>query len=346
MRKSYYLTLIGIFAIITFVNTAYSDNFTQGSGNFDDNKINSVEYNFFFPRTPTDYEVITTYGKLPELKTEKQKQSWSNKLKELGKSLETELFFVNFYPNGKMITYGENSRGYFVVVFYKNLTVEKSLMDGIYILINEEAGRIGIQEIPVEFGNGDFPISEKSWVSEMEKELSYKAIFKREVIASYGKLPELKTEEQRWKWLNIDHGAIINSLGENFTEKYFIPAGPLVGIGTDPDGYIEVIIYKNLTVEKTRLDEIYGMIDKEAKKIGIYEVPVRFVLGDIVQPDLHVGESNKETPSTQEGPTKDMQKNKEPTPSNKELGKSVPSFGLLGGLITMFGGWLFRRKLD
>jgi hypothetical protein len=209
-------------------------------------------------------------------------------------------------------------------------------MDEIYALINEEARKIGIQGVPVEFGRGDFPIQEKSWASEMEKVLNSRFQPKREIIATYGKLPELKTKEQRSKWFNKDHGEIISGLGENFTRKYFIPAGPLVGLGSDPDGYIEVRVYKNMTVNKKLLDEIYGKIDEEAKQAGIEEVPVIFVFGDIVRTDLPatVKDSNNSAPA---------QENKG-TPIGDASGKSVPGFGLLGGLITLLYVWLFRRK--
>ena len=105
------------------------------------------------------------------------------------------------------------------------------------------------------------------------------------------------------------------------------PAGPLVSCGTDFDGYIVMSISKNLTVEKSLLDEIYGIIDEEAKKKGIYEVPVRFVLGDLYQPDILVEDSEDDVP-----------------PSDETSSKSVPGFGLLGVLISFAGGWLFRRK--
>ncbi|NJD54609.1 MAG: hypothetical protein FIB07_17325 [Candidatus Methanoperedens sp.] len=45
-----------------------------------------------------------------------------------------------------------------------------------------------------------------------------------------------------------------------------------------------VIINQSLTVEKPLLDEIYGLVDEEAKKRGVHEVPVRFVLGEIIHP--------------------------------------------------------------
>jgi len=146
------------------------------------------------------------------------------------------------------------------------------------------------------------------------------------LIATYGTLPEFETKEQWRKWSDEDCGVIIEGVGDKI-EPYFYPAGPLVSCGTDFDGYISMKISKNLTVEKPLLDEIYGIIDEEAKKNGIYEVPVRFVLGDLYQPDILVEDSEDCVP-----------------PSDETSSKSVPGFGLLGVLISFAGGWLFRRK--
>ncbi|MEA3488600.1 MAG: hypothetical protein U9R10_05045 [Euryarchaeota archaeon] len=146
------------------------------------------------------------------------------------------------------------------------------------------------------------------------------------LIATYGTLPEFETNEQWRKWSDNDCGLIIEGVG-NKIDPYLYPAGPLVSCGTDRDGYIEMIIYKNLTVEKPLLDELYGIIDEAAKKNGIYEVPVRFVLGDLYQPEIPVEDSDDCVP-----------------PSDETSSKSVPGFGLLSVLIAFAGGWLIRRK--
>ena len=77
------------------------------------------------------------------------------------------------------------------------------------------------------------------------------------------------------------------------------------------------------------MDEIYGIIDEEAKKIGIHEVPVVFFKGEFVRPDsgLLIEDSNND--AALPGKTSD---------------EAVPGFGLLCGLISFFGGWSFRRN--
>ncbi len=110
------ITIILIFAIFNFVaNISHGSNLEGDNLNWE--KVSGVTYNFFDGQTPTDYEVIVSYGKLPELKTNEQRTNWSSRLKEIRGNLDIELSLNYTYPNGKVITYGENSRGYFVVVF-------------------------------------------------------------------------------------------------------------------------------------------------------------------------------------------------------------------------------------
>lgn len=314
------MIIMGLFVIFTGTTISQGGNFTDVDGNINITKVNNIEYNYLYYLTPTAYEPIATYGGPLELKTDIQKQNWSNDLKKLTKSLEIELTRNYMYPNGKIITYGENSNGYFVIVFYKNLTVDRQLKDEIYAFIDEKAKKIDIQEVPVEFGRGGFPVVEGNWRSESEKkaddeyERSGRASYKPVVIATYGKLPELKTEDQRWNWFNKNQRVIMEGL-RNKTLSYFTPKGPLVAFGTDSDGYFVATIYKNLTVEKPLLDEIYRIIDEEAKKSEIRDVPVKFVLGDFARPALQDAVSS-----------------------------SVPGFGLVGGLITLLCVWLFRRR--
>lgn len=329
---------MGFFAIFSpIANALNSNNFADA--NFYIKRINDVEY-YFTDLAPANYEIIATYGKLPVLQTEYQKRNWSNSLKEIIKSLDSD--FSNYtYPNGKVIAHGENSRGYFVVVLYKNFTIEKELIDEIYRLIEAEARKSGIPEVPVEFGSGGFPVAKIDGRSEAEKkadeEFEKRLRGPREqptVIATHGKLPELKTEEQKWKWTYKDQPAIIEGLKDKIT-PYFIPKGPLVVFGTDTDGYFRVVIHENLTVEKQLIDEIYGIIDEEAKKRGIHEVPVRFELGTLTPASL-TADSSKSTPPP----------GNKSIPPDKTSGKPVLGFGLLSVLISIFSVWIIIRKVQ
>ncbi len=307
--------------------------------------LQTPSYDHFFGSNPKNREVICRYGNLPPLETEEQKQNWSDSLKELEKSARhgrkgrTGLFPNYLYPNGKVLSCGENSLGYFVVVFYKNLTIEKQLIYEIYTIIDENARDMGIQEVPVEFESAVFRydggyvdvlanLKEKQKIPLEEYMNRESASYRPDVIATYGKLPEIETEEQCWRWFHKDTLAIIHGSRDRM-DPYFTD-GILVSCGSYIDGYIEVTVYENLTIEtQPIMEEIYEIIDYEAKKIGIHEVPVVFFKGEFVRPDigLLVEDSNDDTALPDE--TSD---------------EAVPGFGLLGGVIAFLCGWLFRRK--
>jgi parallel beta-helix repeat protein len=320
-----------------------SDNHIHNNKISDRDILQTPSYNHFFGSNPLNREVIDRHGKLPLLETEEQKQNWSDSLEELGKSARhgtngrTGLFPNYMYPNGKVLSCGENSLGYFVVVFYKNLTIEKQLIYEIYTIIDETARDMGIQEIPVEFESavfrydgGDIDVLANLKAKQkipLEEYMNVKsASYRPDAIATYGKLPEIETEEQCWEWFQRDTRAIMHGSRDSM-EPYFTD-GILVSCGSYIDGYIEVTIYENLTIEtQPIMDEIYEILDYEAKKIGISDVPVVFFEGEFVQPDpgLLVEDSD------------DVM-----SPAD-DLDESVPGFGLLGGLVSFFGGWLFRR---
>jgi len=351
MRRTRYLIMTVTIGILVVFGITMNDvhgedstigNLTEGDGSLDAEQMKTVEYNYFFGLDPGSHKVIVTYGKLPELETEEQKQNWSYSIGELRESLKMELSSSYMHPNGKMMTCGSNSRGYFVILFYENLTKTDPLIDEIYMMIDEKAKNMNIQEVPVEFGYGvyyyEYEINDNNLrgperTSFEELMMSGRGIYKPRAIATYGTPPEFENKEQWQNWADDDrYYAIIEGLNyqhqQGILDSYFYPAGPVIGYGIAIDGYITVTIYENLTVEKPLLDEIYAIIDEEAKKNGIHEVPVMFIKGGLISDDvLLVEDSNDETP-----------------PPDETSGESVPGFGLLGGLISFFGGWLFRRK--
>ncbi|MEA1945424.1 MAG: NosD domain-containing protein, partial [Euryarchaeota archaeon] len=278
-----------------------SDNQIYNNEISDRDILQTPSYDPFFGSSPLNREVIDRHGKLPPLETEEQKQNWSDSLEELGKRVitgtngRTGLFPNYLYPNGKVLSCGENSLGYFVVVFYKNLTMEKQLIYEIYTIIDENAKDMGIEEVPVEFESAVFRydggyvdvlanLKEKQKIPLEEYMNRESASYRPDVIATYGKLPEIETEEQCWRWFHRDTPAIMHGSRDRM-DPYFTD-GILVSCGPYIDGYIEVTIYENLTIEtQPIMDEIYGIIDEEAKKIGISDVPVVFFEGEFVRTD-------------------------------------------------------------
>jgi hypothetical protein len=82
------------------------------------------------------------------------------------------------------------------------------------------------------------------------------ASYRPDVIATYGKLPEIETEEQCWEWFYKDTRAIMHGSRDGM-DPYFTD-GILVSCGSYIGGYIEVTIYENLTIEtQPIMDEIY-----------------------------------------------------------------------------------------
>jgi hypothetical protein len=349
MKKTKHLIMAVIGIIVVFgiiVNAVHgedstSDNLTEGDGSLDAEQIKTVEYNYFFGLDPASHKVIATHGKLPELETKEQKQNWSYNIVELGDNLKTELSSRYMYPNGKVITCGSNSYGYFVILLYENLTETDPLIDEIYTMIDEKANNMGIQEIPVEFGHGIYYydidynyLREPERTSTEEFMRSGRGIYNPEAIATYGTPPEFENKEQWQNWADDNqYHAIIEGLNyqhqQGIIDSYFYPPGPVIGYGIAIDGFITVTIYENSTVEKPLLDEIYAIIDEEAKKNNIHEVPVMFIKSGLVIADggVIVEDSNDDVPPPDETPS-----------------KSVPGLGLLSGLICLSGGWLFRRK--
>jgi len=97
-------------------------------------------------------------------------------------------------------------------------------------------------------------------------------------IATYGKLPEFDSEEERQNWL-----AKLDEIGDRIRTKgklspYFYPNGSVITYGHDYQGYFIVSFEKGSGVDKSLMDEIYRIIDKEARELGIREVPVLFRL--------------------------------------------------------------------
>jgi hypothetical protein len=109
-----------------------------------------------FEKMKNDSKVLATYGKIPTIKIEAQKREWLEKLDEIRIGIGDEML-PYFYPNGSVISYGYTWEGYFDVGFYKNATVNASLVNEIYGVIDKEAKAKNIQEVPVVFSLEDMP---------------------------------------------------------------------------------------------------------------------------------------------------------------------------------------------
>jgi hypothetical protein len=99
------------------------------------------------------------------------------------------------------------------------------------------------------------------------------------VIETRGTVPEITEDKEKMEWLDRIKECI-NSSGSELHPYMKEFGGPLVGFGTNYGGYLFVEFDENLDKEITdsTIDKFYNMIDTNAKKAGISDIPVVFRL--------------------------------------------------------------------
>ncbi|WP_162197371.1 chymotrypsin family serine protease, partial [Methanosarcina mazei] len=98
-------------------------------------------------------------------------------------------------------------------------------------------------------------------------------------LRTYGKVPEITTGTEVYKWFNTLDCIRVN-LNENKEMKpYFYPAGPLVAYGTHADGYFWIIVDERYDIKNEDFDAIVDLINKQAIKLNIKDVPIIFSTG-------------------------------------------------------------------
>lgn len=101
-----------------------------------------------------------------------------------------------------------------------------------------------------------------------------------DVIETRGLIPEMTEVKEQVEWLDNLETSIRSSRDElePYMKEY---GGPLVGFGINYNGYIFVEFDDELdTVEKPTIDKIYNIIEDDAKKIEISNIPVVFRIGE------------------------------------------------------------------
>lgn len=246
------------------------------------------------------------------------------------------------YPHGQIATCGSNAKGYFVILFNYNVD-HKPNVDEIYNLIDNSAREMGIHNIPVEFGYGtyfgaDIPLrydtknyseSQIHFIEEYVKQ-KHEPLSRGGDIANYGTIPFFKSEVEFNQWRNklflvfnnVDTKLLYAPL-DSYMNKHQLFGSRGFAIGLTR---LEVRIPENLShEEKVELSkEIYPIIDDEARKLNMTDVPVAFCSvgnGTNVTPQLNGNSSN-----------------------NKSNSKPIPDVGLLGSLICLYAGWMLKRK--
>jgi hypothetical protein len=308
--------------------------------------VNYESYTYFSGLYSMGNTRISRYGKLPELETKEQKENWNSTLEKLNNRIKDTLASKYMYPHGEVMSCGINGRGYFVILF-KYGSVDKPLVDEIYTLIDDSAKNMSTQDIPVEFGYGTYweeiyleGINRWFWFGESTENLSKSNIDTLEevmehkptmplnkTIAAYGIIPLLKDPNE----INIWQGKLY-TITDNIQEKItpYVEIGQIVTYGARIR--LEIEINETLSSEEmnTIIKEVYPIIDKEARKQNITDIPVVFTISE---------EDSMTEPNNSNNSDSESDPGGKPSKNN-----STPGFGLLGSLPCLYGGWKLRRK--
>ncbi|WMW22666.1 cohesin domain-containing protein [Methanolobus mangrovi] len=292
-------------------------------------------YAYIFGFHPDDYKVIGRYG------TTRNDESWSQNSLILENELVTEFEGQYLFPQGKIVSIGSNSAGYLVVVFYEPLMVDRTEMDGIYAIIDQNAQDMDIGNVPVEFAEGTISdvsdqlqelIQRVQAINEMELGdfmNNESSLYDPTVVATAGKLPQINTEKECWQWYFQDSYAISLNVSDEMDD--YLQSGILLSTGLSPDGYFEVKINEETDANKKSLiTDVYQLMNREATNIGVSEVPVVFKLGS---PD----EIEDRLTSTQEEASDEVQ-------GTEGEAKATPGFGYLIGILSITLAYCMRSK--
>lgn len=358
IRKLLFIFLVEFLLIFCCTTCAVfgtnsTDNKSVQSEDYLNSEVSNVNFDYyhdFYGLNSRGNTVITRHGKLSVLETEKQRESWNSTLEKLSNKIKDTLASKYMYPHGQVVTCGTNEKGYFVILF-KYSNVNESLINEIYALIDNSAREMGIHDIPVEFGYGTYykvsvPLSQdgtriynfedrnvthlsESEIRVIEEYMKqrHEPIYKGGDVANYGTIPLFKDDKEYNAWahklyLTFDH--VGNKLNP------YMDKDQLRSFGFEATR-LEVGIPVNLSYEEkiAIAKEIYPIIDEEARKLNISNVPVTF-------------QSMENYTDTITNPSGNLTLH---SSENKSSGNhSVPGFGLLGGLVCLYSGWKLKKK--
>jgi hypothetical protein len=345
-----------------------NENKSVQSGDYLNSQVSNVNFDYyhdFFGLNSYGNTVITRYGKLPVMETREQRESWNSTLEKLGNKMNDTIASKYMYPHGQVVTCGANAKGYFVILF-KYGSVDEPLINELYTLIDNSAREMGIYDIPVEFGYGTYynvpvPLSQdgvrqynfgdrnvenlsESEIHVIEEYMKQKhePLYKGGDIADYGTIPLFKDKKEYNEW-----GDKLMLIYENIREKMnpYMDKHKVISYGC---GFttLEVGISENLSSEeKTAFaKKIYQMIDEEARKQNVTDVPVTFRdQGKIIDNGAVNGTSNLSASEEKNANGSNSKINNSSGDKSSKI-NYAPGFGLLGGLACLYGGWRLRKK--
>lgn len=121
----------------------------------------------------------------------------------------------------------------------------------------------------------------------------------KNILRTYGKIPEITAGTEVYEWLNRLDSIRVNLNEDNEMKLYFYPAGPLVAYGTNADGYFWVIFDERYSAKNEDFDAIFDLINKQALKLNIDNVPIVFSTGTPITP---VSASINQVPTSSTNP--------------------------------------------
>lgn len=142
--------------------------------------------------------------------------------------------------------------------------------------------------------------SERAELTDGEYFAAIEALKSREnVIDTRGCLPELKDAQHRRSWYNLLDNLTTGMFDS--VKPYLYPDGPVIGFGYDIEGYVSIGIVEGYPQDKARaaVDKVYTMLDEEATKLGIEDLPlkVRTVDPDSLELDVRIDSTGGEAAS-------------------------------------------------
>jgi hypothetical protein len=156
------LVLMILFIGLVFVASASDDDLTVVSSECEVSGIDEsedIKPLDFGPQTLEDLKkdsnVVAIKGQIPTYDIQAERQNWLHKLDQSRLIVRNDMESY-VYPKGPVICYGWNVNGYFNVVLYEGINVTDSQLNEIYDMINKDANKASIQEIPVVFNKRDF----------------------------------------------------------------------------------------------------------------------------------------------------------------------------------------------
>lgn len=149
------LSLAILLALVPAVNAQQTENFS--------------EYEYYFPdygpiifaELEDNSDVIEIRGVMPKITDDKKQMEWMSTLETCLRSSKDKFEPYMKECGGPLVGFGIDYDGYLFVEFDKSVgdAINQSTIDGLYNIIEEDAKKMELSDIPVAFTKGTIPIS-------------------------------------------------------------------------------------------------------------------------------------------------------------------------------------------